>query len=165
MSAYGGFASSIDEANKEAKRLLENVSREVQYSPQAIESCLANTNKCVVNIISAPLAAPVKAYIEWLHIQPEGWSHPFSNEFISLAQSYFSVDWRGITWADNIDTGNGISVSYCSRIFFSGTGSVTEEYICTPTVKDFCRRGCMLTHLLAYVANRAFFSLQFLDSG
>ncbi|QZP31488.1 hypothetical protein [Pseudomonas sp. DR48] len=117
----------IQQANDEGKRLLANVSREVQNTPESINNCLSDAQKCVVEIISAPLALTVQGYIDGLYRQSEGRSFPFSNEFIALAQPYYSVDLHSITVSTNIDTGSGMSVSYCDRIFFAGNGSVWED--------------------------------------
>lgn len=117
----------VQDVNNEAKRLLENVAREVKNTPQAIQECLSDGEKCVKEIISAPLALAVQAYIDGLYRQSEGRSYPLSKEFIALAQPYYSVDLKSITWAFNIDTGSGMSVSYCDRIFFAGTYSPWES--------------------------------------
>ena len=49
---------------------------------------------------------------------------PFSQEFISLAQPYYDIDLRGVTFADNINTGHGMTVAYCDRIFFTKNGNL-----------------------------------------
>jgi hypothetical protein len=114
----------VEDIKAEADRLLENVRREVENTPQAIQECLGDPNKCVMEIISAPLAAPVQAYIDGLYRQSEGRTYPFSKEFVALAQPYFSVDLGKLTWANDIDTGSGMSVSYCDRIFFANHNSL-----------------------------------------
>lgn len=124
----GGDLGKITEPIKaESAKIIENIRREAENAPQAIQSCLSDVNKCVVEVISAPLAAPVQAYIEGLYRQSEGRSYNFSNEFIALAQPHFSVDLRSITWANDINTGSGMSVSYCDRIFFAGHGNLWTD--------------------------------------
>jgi hypothetical protein len=113
---------------EETKRAINNLAIELQKTPEAIQVCINNVPQCATEILSAPLAAHVQAYIEGLYRQSEGRTYSFSHEFIALAQPYFSVDLKGITWANDINTGTGgMSVSYCDRIFFAGNGDLWRD--------------------------------------
>lgn len=123
----GDVGKGGEDTKREANILLDNIAREIRNTPSAIQACLNNTSQCVNTIISAPLVLPVQAYIEGLYRQSEGRTYSFSPEFIALAQPYYSVDLRGITWANDINTGTGMSVSYCDRIFFAGHGNAWQD--------------------------------------
>lgn len=121
------IGGTIGQVGEESKRAINNLASELGKTPEAFQACINNVPQCANEIISAPLAAPVQAYIEGLYRQSEGRTYPFSPEFIALAQPYFSVDLKGITWANDINTGTGMSVSYCDRIFFAGHGNLWED--------------------------------------
>ncbi|MFK3711819.1 hypothetical protein [Leclercia adecarboxylata] len=120
----GGVPGQVGEA---AKGAINPIIDEVRKSPQAIQECLGDINKCVVQIISQPLATTIQIYLDGLYKQSEGRARSFSPEFIALAQPYFNVDLRSITYADDINTGMGMSVSYCDRIFFIGHGNLWQD--------------------------------------
>ena len=121
------IGGTVGQVGEETKRTFNNLAQELGKAPEAIQACLSNVGMCANEILSAPLALPVQAYIETLYRQSEGRTYPFSPEFIALAQPYYSVDLRGITWANDIDTGSGMSVSYCDRIFFVGHGDLWQS--------------------------------------
>lgn len=110
---------TIGQAGEATKKVTSDIISEVRKTPEAIASCLNNVGQCVNEILSAPLAQTVQIYLDGLYKQSEGRVQPFSSQFIQLAQPYYSVNLQGITSADNINTGHGMSVSYCDRIFFS----------------------------------------------
>lgn len=124
LPKVGGVAG---QAGEESKRAINNLATELKKTPEAIQSCLNNVPQCANEIVSAPVALAVQAYIEGLYRQSEGRTYSFSPEFMALTQPYFSVDLRGITWANDIDTGTGMSVSYCDRIFFAGHGNLWQD--------------------------------------
>lgn len=115
---------TIGQIGEESKRITNNIISEVSKTPEAINNCLRDTKKCVIEIISAPLALPVQAYIDDLYRQSSGRASHFSPEFVALAQPYFSVDISKITYANDINTRMNMSVSYCDRIFFIGHGNL-----------------------------------------
>lgn len=117
----------LGKAGEESKRAVNNLARELGKTPAAIQECMNDVPKCANEIISAPLALPVQAYIDGLYRQSEGKTRSFSPEFVALAQPYYSVDLRGITYADDINTGSGMSVSFCDRIFFVGHGNLWQD--------------------------------------
>jgi len=123
----GDLCKAGQGAINETQRAINNIATELGKTPEAIQACLNNVPQCANEIISAPLALPVQAYIDGLYRQSEGKTYSFSPEFIALAQPYFSVDLKGITWANDINTGTGMSVSYCDRIFFAGNGDLWRD--------------------------------------
>jgi len=150
----GGTVGQIGE---ESKRTINNLANELHKAPEAIASCLSDVGKCANEILSAPLALPVQAYLESLYRQAEGRTYPFSQEFIALAQPYYSVDLRGVTWANDINTGHGMTVAVCDRIFFAGHGDLWKDknelhhvlHELEHTVQ--CQRRGIRTYLAEYV--------------
>ena len=148
---------TIGQAGEESKRTINNLARELGKTPEAIASCLSDVGKCAHEIMSAPLALPVQAYLDNLYRQAEGRTYPFSEEFIALAQPYYSVDLRGVTWANDINTGHGMTVAVCDRIFFSGHGNIWNDkdelhlvlHELEHTVQ--CQRRGIRTYLAEYV--------------
>lgn len=106
---------------------IAQLASEIQKSPEAMLECIADVQKCANEIISAPLALPVKAYIEYLYQQSQGRTYSFSPEFVSLVQQHFDVNVAQLTFANDIDTLHGQSVSYCDRIFFTGHGNLWKD--------------------------------------
>lgn len=128
MPNVGGDVGKIGQgAINETRRLAENLAREIGKTPEAVQECFSDVRKCVNEIMSAPLALPIQIYVDGLYRQSVGKSYAFSPEFIELAQPHYSVDLRGITWANDIDTGHGMTVAMCDRIFFSGHGNPWSE--------------------------------------
>ncbi|GAB3357910.1 MULTISPECIES: hypothetical protein [Giesbergeria] len=121
------ISGTIGQIGEESKRAVNNIARELGKTPEAIQACLGNIPQCASEIVSAPLVLPVQAYIDGLYRQSEGRTHSFSPEFVALAQQYFSVDLSRITFADDINTGSGMSVSYCDRIFFVRHGNLWQD--------------------------------------
>jgi hypothetical protein len=121
LPKWGG---SVGKAAEDLKPTVSQIAKELQKSPEAIKECLGNIQKCAMEILSAPLAAPVQIYIDGLYKQSAGKTQSFSPEFVSLVQPYYSTDISGITYANDINTGHGMNVAYCDRIFFTGHGSV-----------------------------------------
>jgi len=154
LPKVGGDIGKIAE---DTKKIINPVISEVRKSPDAIAQCLGDLNNCVVQILAAPLAAPVQMYIDNLYKQSEGRVRAFSPEFIALAQPYFSTDLRGITYADDINTGMGMNVSYCDRIFFIGHGSPwadeNELFLMLHELEHTvqCQRRGKSTYLAEYV--------------
>lgn len=107
---------------EESKRAINNVARELRKTPEAIQQCLARVDKCATEIISAPIAIAAQAYIEGLYRQSEGRSRNFSSGWVALTQPHFDIDVRAVTYAENINTGHGMTLAYCDRIFFTKTG-------------------------------------------
>ena len=120
LPKIGGDVGKVAE---DVKKTAAPVIEEIRKSPDAVVECLGDVGHCVMQILAAPLAAPVQVYLDGLYKQSEGKLRVFSKEFIALAQPYFDVDLRGITYADDIDTGMDMNVSYCDRIFFIGHGN------------------------------------------
>lgn len=123
----GDIGSAGQGAIDETRRVVNNLARELGKTPEAIQECMNNVPRCANEIISAPLALPVQAYIDGLYRQSEGRTHSFSPEFIALAQPHFGVNLGRITYADDINTGSGMSVSFCDRIFFAGHGNLWQD--------------------------------------
>jgi hypothetical protein len=123
----GPIGQTAQDAKTEANKLTTNIINGVQNAPADIQSCLSNVPQCASEIATAPFAFPIQAYIDGLYRQSEGKTHPFSNEFISLAQPYYSVDLHSINWAEDINTGTENSVSYCDRVFFVGHGNLWQD--------------------------------------
>jgi hypothetical protein len=106
---------------KETGRTVNNVATELGKAPQAIQECLGNVPRCANEILSAPLASLAQAYIEGLYRQAEGQVQSFSPDFIRFIQPYYDVNLSDVTYAENIDTGHGMTLAYCDRIFFVPT--------------------------------------------
>lgn len=119
----GDLCRAAQGAGQEVGRTIDNVARELGKSPQTIQECLSNVQRCANEIMSAPVALLAQAYIEGLYRQSEGRVQSFSPQWIALTQQYYDVDLRGVTFAENIDTGHGQTVAYCDRIFFTHSGS------------------------------------------
>lgn len=159
---YPKIGGDVGKAGEEAKRTINNLANELRKTPEAIQACINDVPKCANEIISAPLAFNVQLYIEGLYRQSEGRSFSFSPEFINLAQPYYSVDLARITWANDIDTGTGMSVSYCDRIFFAGHGNLWQDsnelhhvlHELEHTVQ--CQRRGKRTYLAEYVLKASF---------
>lgn len=107
---------------------IDDLAKELQSTPEAVRECVSDIGKCTVNILAAPLAAPIQAYISALYKQSEGKVKSFSPEFISMVQPYYDVDLNGLTYADDMNTGHGMTVAYCDRIFFVGHGNVWKDW-------------------------------------
>jgi hypothetical protein len=120
----GDVGKGAEDTKREANRLTHNVARELGKTPQALAECAANVSKCATEIASAPVALSAQSYIDGLYRQSEGRVHPLTPEFISLAQPYYSIDLHGVTYADDIDTGHGMVLAYCDRIFFTRSGNL-----------------------------------------
>lgn len=120
----GDICRAVQPVASEADRTIRNVARELSKSPEAIRECLGNVPRCANEILSAPIAMLAQAYIDNLYRQAENNVFPFSEEFINLAQPYYEVDLRGVTYSDNINTGHGMTVAYCDRIFFNHSGNL-----------------------------------------
>jgi hypothetical protein len=108
---------------RETGRAVENVARELGKTPQAIQECLTNVTRCTNEIMSSPVALLAQAYIDGLYRQSEGRVQSFSPQWIELTKQYYDVDLNGVTFAENIDTGHGMTLAYCDRIFFTHSGS------------------------------------------
>ncbi len=119
----GDLCKAVEGAGKEVVRTIENVARELGKTPQAIQECLTYVERCATEIMSAPLALHAQAYIEGLYRQSEGRVQSFSPQWIALTQQYYDVDLRGVTFAEDINTGHGQTLAYCDRIFFTHSGS------------------------------------------
>lgn len=119
----GDLCRAAQGAGQEVGRTIENVARELGKSPQAIQECLTNVQRCANEIMAAPVALLAQAYIEGLYRQSEGRVQSFSPQWIALTQQYYDVDLRGVTFAENINTGHGQTLAYCDRIFFTHTVS------------------------------------------
>lgn len=117
----GDICGAVQPVASEADRTIRNIARELGKSPEAIRECLGNVPRCANEILSAPIAMLAQAYIDNLYRQSKNNVFPFSEEFINLAQPYYEVDLRGVTYSDNINTGHGMTVAYCDRIFFKET--------------------------------------------
>ncbi|MBB3239201.1 hypothetical protein FHW68_000673 [Pseudomonas sp. Tn43] len=117
----------IGQAGNEIRDAIDNVANELRATPDAVKDCIADISRCTINVLAAPLAIPVQAYITALYKQSDGKVKPFSPEFISMVQPYYGVDLNGLTYADDINTGHGMTVSYCDRIFFVGHGNVWQD--------------------------------------
>lgn len=111
----------------ESKRAISNLARELGKTPEAMQECFANVQRCATEIMSAPTALLAQAYIDGLYRQSEGRVQSFTPEFINMTQRYYQIDLRGVTYAENIDTGHGQSLAYCDRIFFTHPGNVWED--------------------------------------
>lgn len=118
---------TVGQAGNEIRDGVANLAREIQSTPEAVQECINDVPRCANEILSAPLAAPVQAYIDSLYNQSEGKIFTFSPEFITLAQPYYNIDLKGITWANDINTGHGMTVAYCDRIFFAGHGNLWKD--------------------------------------
>lgn len=116
LKKIGGTVGQIGEA---LKPTIGAVAEEVRKSPQAVANCIGNVGTCVRDVVASPAAALIMAYMDGLDKRSIGKSGPMSAELIALAQPYYSVDLRGITSAQGIDTGHGQTVAYCDRIFYA----------------------------------------------
>lgn len=123
----GDLCRTADGATKEARRAIDNVARELGKTPEVIQACLGNVPRCVNEILAAPVALLAQAYIDGLYRQAEGKVYPFSNEFINLAQPYYEIDLRSVTFADDINTGHGMVLAHCDRIFFTKSGNLWTD--------------------------------------
>jgi hypothetical protein len=115
---------TVGQVGEEEKRGVNNIARELGQTPQAIQECLGNMQGCATEVLSAPIAIYLQAYLEWLYRQSEGRTKSFSPQFIALFQPYYSIDLRGVTYAEGINTGHGQAVAYCDRIFFIKPGNL-----------------------------------------
>lgn len=121
----GDVCVKAREADRERKRLIRNVERELNKTPEAIAACLENVGRCVKEVLSAPIATLVQAYLEGLYRQAEGKTFSFSEEFIEMVQPYYpEIDLDGVAYASDINTGHGMTLAYCDRIFYAGNGNV-----------------------------------------
>ncbi len=128
LPKIGGDVGQLGERIKdEANRLVENVANELGKTPDAIRACIADVGKCVNEVMTAPVAVYAQAYIETLYRQSEGKTYPFSPEFVQLAQPHYDIDLNGITYADDIDTGHGMVLAYCDRVFFTRGGNLWQD--------------------------------------
>lgn len=145
----------------ETRRAINNLARELGKAPQAFEECLGDVPKCANEILSAPVALLAQAYIDGLYRQAEGKVHPFSPEFINLAQPYYDVDLRGVTFADNINTGHGMTLAYCDRIFFTHSGNlwtdINELHLVLHEIEHLvqCQKRGRRTFLAEYILKGA----------
>jgi hypothetical protein len=99
-------------------RFQRDLGREIGRTPQAVQECVENISLCANQVVSAPLATPVKAYLDGLYRQAEGRVKPLPSDFVRLTQPYYDIDLSRITFAENINTGHGMNLAYCDRIFF-----------------------------------------------
>lgn len=148
-------------AINETNRLIQNAARELGKTPEAIQECFGNVPRCVNEIISSPLAIWVQAYIDGLYRQAEGKVMPFSPEFIQLAQPYYDIDLKSVTWADNIDTGHQMTLAFCDRIFFTNNGNLwidkKELHLVLHEIEHLvqCQKRGKRTFLAEYVLKAA----------
>lgn len=123
----GDLCKIVKPVDSFAGKTVDNVVKGVQNTPDDIRKCLNDAQKCVINILSTPLAALQLAYFEYLNRQAQGRIKPFSNEFINLAQPYYDIDLKGVTFADDINTIHGMNVALCDRIYFTHSGSIWTD--------------------------------------
>lgn len=153
----GDIAKGVEDAKKETNKFINNLAAEIHKTPEAIHQCFSNLSQCANEIISAPLALPVQAYIDRLYRQSEGKSFGFSEKFIALAQPYYDYDLSVITYADDIDTGSEMTVAYCDRVFFAGHGDLwknkNELHHVLHELEHIgqCQKRGMRTYLAEYV--------------
>lgn len=69
MPKLGG---SVGQMGKGAKRGINNIARELGKTPQAIQECLVNVQRCATEVLAAPIAIYLQAYLEWSYRQSEG---------------------------------------------------------------------------------------------
>jgi hypothetical protein len=112
----GTVAETFD---KNVKPTVAAIVEETRKSPQAVSDCLANVGTCVRDVIASPFSAAAQLYIDNLYKQSSGRTESLAQQFIALAQPYYSVNLNGITTARGINTGHGQTVAYCDRIFFA----------------------------------------------
>ncbi len=117
----------IGQAGNQIRDGIDNLANELKATPTAVRDCVADISRCAVNIMAAPLALPVQVYINSLYSQTSGRVKAFSPEFISMVQPSYGVDLTGLTYVDDVDTGHGMTVSYCDRIFFVGHGNLWQD--------------------------------------
>lgn len=115
----GDLCRVITGAGGEVTRTLDNIARELGKTPQAIQQCMANVSRCATEIMAAPVSVAAQAYIEGLYRQSQGRVKSFPPQLISVVQRYYEVDLRGVTYAEDINTGHGQTLAYCDRIFFT----------------------------------------------
>lgn len=111
----------------EAKRALDNLAREIGKTPQAMAECLQNVERCAKEILAAPAAAMARAYIAELDRQSHNKVRSFSPEFIALVAQHYEIDLNGVTYADNINTGHGMVLAFCNRIYFTREGNLWTD--------------------------------------
>ena len=57
------ISGTVGQVGEESKRAVNNLARELGKTPEALNSCLQNVSRCVNEIVAAPLALAVQAYI------------------------------------------------------------------------------------------------------
>jgi len=123
----GDLCKSVRPVDQYAGKTVDNVVQGIKNSPDDVSACLRDVQKCVINVLATPLAIAQLAYFEGLNRQAQGKLHPFSNEFINLTSQYYDIDLHGVTFADDINTLNGMNVALCDRIYFTHSGNVWTD--------------------------------------
>lgn len=123
------IGGEVGKAAEAVKPTIANLVSEVRKTPQAVNDCIRNVGTCIRDVLAAPLAAPLHAYMDMLYKQSEGRVYPLPPQLIALAQQYYSVNLHGVTYALGINTGHGMTVAYCDRIFFAPSNlNVFQNY-------------------------------------
>jgi hypothetical protein len=88
--------------------------------PETLRACAHSIDRCAQQVLSAPLGALARGYIADLEYQAQGRLYPFTDEFINLVQAYYpEINLRNVRFADDINTGHGMTLATCNRIYFA----------------------------------------------